>query len=67
MNTNAFLLTQAAPAVYCGRQAGYLHLPAFDLYTLTADIEGHPKGSTVSEHTLRRLGFTLPSHRKGAP
>ena len=48
-----------APATYCGRMGdddvGYV-----ELWDLTADIPDHPKGSTVSENTLRRLGYQVP-------
>lgn len=49
-----------APAVFFGVQPGEGFVPDFRLYNLTADIPGHPQGSTVSEHTLRKLGFALP-------
>lgn len=29
----------------------------FNLYNLLADFPGHPKGSTVSEETLQKLGI----------
>jgi hypothetical protein len=50
-----------APAVYIGRQEGVGSVPAFDLWNLTADIEGHNEGSTVSSQTLIAAGFRLPS------
>jgi hypothetical protein len=37
----------------------------FELYNLTADIPGHPTGSTVSGKTLTDLGYDLP-RSKGA-
>lgn len=52
-----------APATYCGRmgddECGYL-----ELWDLTADVDGHPKGSTVGENTLRRLGYAIPCRRR---
>jgi hypothetical protein len=49
-----------APAVYVGRQDGAGIFDDFDLYNLTADIPGHPEGSTVSAETLERAGYRLP-------
>jgi hypothetical protein len=49
-----------APAKFIGRQDGLGVIEGFDLYLLTADIPGHPMGSTVSAQTLTRLGFRLP-------
>lgn len=49
-----------APAYYIGTQSGFADIPAFSLYNLTADIPGHPAGSTVSDITLRELGYSLP-------
>ncbi len=54
-------LAPMAPAVYIGRQEGIGRIPAMDLFNLTEDIPGHPKDSTVSEMTLSRVGFRLPS------
>ncbi len=48
-----------APATYLGWQKT-LNGAGFELYNLTADVEGHPKGSTVSARTLRDLGYRLP-------
>lgn len=47
---------------YQGYQAGNPggKLPGFHLYTLLEDIPGHNKGSTISEHTLRNLGYAVP-------
>ena len=56
-----------APATYLGRQHGTERIPDFDLYLLTADVAGHPIGSTVSEMTLRELGYALPNHRRIRP
>lgn len=51
-----------APAKYLGAmQIGDVPSPQdLQLYNLTADIPGHPKGSTVSDKTLLNEGFTLP-------
>ena len=37
--------------------------PGFDIWTLDEAIPGHPKGSSVSEHTIRKAGFALPNRR----
>lgn len=50
-----------APAVFIGMQSGCGLRPDFALYNLTADIPGHPEGSTVSAQTLERNGFFLPA------
>lgn len=49
-----------APAVFLGWQDGFGVVPSFRIYNLTADVAGHPKHSTVSEHTLSDLGYALP-------
>ncbi len=41
--------------------------PGFDLYNLTADIPGHPKGSSVSRETLEKAGFTVPARPATQP
>lgn len=41
--------------------------PGFDLYNLTADIPGHPKGSSVSRETLEKAGFTVPPRPAAQP
>ena len=55
-----------APAEFIGIQEG---LPArgnrpavadIELYNLTADIPGHPAGSSVSRETLEKAGFKVP-------
>lgn len=50
-----------APAVFLGIQSGFGFSPDFALYNLTADIDGHPAGSTVSAETLEARGFFLPA------
>lgn len=54
-----------APAVFIGRQDGIGKTPGFDLYNLTEDIPGHPKGSSVSRGTLEEAGFIVPKQPKG--
>jgi hypothetical protein len=49
-----------APADFLGTQQGYKDIPGYDMYNLTKDIHGHPAGSTVSDITLKRMGFGLP-------
>jgi hypothetical protein len=51
---------KTAPATFLGEQPGFGIHPGFSLYNLTADILGHPAGSTVSDVTLRELGYALP-------
>ena len=53
-----------APAAYTGWQEA-VDGKGFALYTLTEDIEGHPRNSTVGARTLRDLGYRLPVHSKG--
>jgi hypothetical protein len=55
-----------APAVFAFRQPAYGSLTGFDCYNLTADVPGHPKNSTVSEHTLRKLGYYVPAREEAA-
>ena len=49
-----------APAIYAGTQEGFGTIPPFRLYNLTANIPGHPAGSTVSDQTLLAAGYRLP-------
>jgi hypothetical protein len=55
-----------APAVFAFHQPGFGGMPGFDCYTLTEDVGGHPKNSTVSEHTLRKLGYHVPAKEEAA-
>lgn len=55
-----------APAIFLGLQPGAGAIPDFALYNLTAAIPGHPAGSTVSEHTLRSRGYSVPPARTPA-
>ncbi len=50
-----------APAYYIGRLIGIDSREDFELYNLTKEIPGHPKGSTVSGKTLEAEGFRLPA------
>ena len=50
-----------APAYYIGRQRGIDSRENFELYNLTEEIPGHPKGSTVPGKTLEVAGFRLPA------
>lgn len=49
-----------APAVFVGTQDGCGVFPSFALYNLTAEIPGHPVGSTVSAETLTAAGYAVP-------
>lgn len=49
----------AAPAEFLGWQEDGLG-GAIELWNLTADIDGHPDGSTVSRQTLESKGFVVP-------
>lgn len=49
-----------APATYLGFQEGFGSVHGFHLFNLTADVTGHPTGSTVSDGELLKLGFRLP-------
>ncbi len=48
-----------APAIYHGKQ-DFGDLGSVELYNLTHDIAGHPKGSTVSKETLEQKGYRVP-------
>lgn len=58
--TSRRLIEGLAPVIPAGVQSGMGVMPDFRLYRLTKDIPGHPKGSTISETTLRELGYTPP-------
>lgn len=49
-----------APAIFIGVQKGFGAIQDFRCYNLTAPVGPHPIGSTLSEHTLVAMGFTLP-------
>lgn len=48
-----------APAVFVGWFRGNGLFPDFALWELTADIPGHPKGSSVSTDTLLQAGYRV--------
>lgn len=54
-------LREPAPAVWIGTQSGCGVTADLDLFNLTAPIEGHPAGSTVSGRTLEAAGYSLPA------
>lgn len=57
-----------APATFRGvQETGLDNFPAFELYDLTEDIPGHPKGSTVSRQTLERAGYHVPAREAFMP
>lgn len=41
------------------------HLPSFALWTIWEDLPGHPRGSTLSDTTIRALGYE-PIHTEEA-
>jgi hypothetical protein len=49
-----------APALWLGYQIWDNSRPPTELYTLTRDIPGHCRESTVSRDTLERAGFYVP-------
>ena len=52
---------EVAPAVFVGVQSGFGRVSDFKVFNLAADIAGHPQGSTVSDETLVKAGFALPT------
>ena len=52
---------KTAPVTYSGHQSGFGLMPSFNLWTLTEDWAGHPKGTTLSENTITKLGYSLPN------
>lgn len=48
-----------APAEFIGYQ-DVRNRPRIPLFTLTSDVPGHPKDSTVAGATLTALGYRLP-------
>jgi hypothetical protein len=42
------------------QEVGVPGYPAFAIYNLTEDIEGHPAHSTLSRETILDCGFVLP-------
>jgi len=55
----------SAIAVYLGWQSGGIFTQGFALYNLTQPVGIHPAGSTVSEQTLNRLGYSAPDMYAG--
>lgn len=53
-----------APAKFLGMQ-GDAQGGEFPLFNLTADVKGHPRHSTVSNATLKNLGFDRPAGYEG--
>lgn len=53
-----------APAFFVGVQSGIGTKPDLELWTLTADIPGHPEGSTVSRETIEAAGYDMPEVRQ---
>jgi len=57
---------QTAPVEFQGLQETGRGKPPMELWGLTQDIPGYPKGSTVGRSTLEALGFTVPRIPAGA-
>lgn len=56
---------QVAPVVYRGYQEGFRNVPGYHLYNLTADLGPKlVKGSTVTEESLLKAGYTIPEAEK---
>lgn len=52
----------AAPAVFLGWQPAIGHLPAVELYNVTADVSPNLfSGMTVSRATLEKSGYYVPA------
>lgn len=49
-----------APAKFIGWQEGVGAIADFPVFNLTAPIDGHPAGSTVSGRALEEAGYELP-------
>ncbi len=49
-----------APATFGGIQEGFGTIPSQELWHLTEDIQGHPKGSTLTRTTLEKEGYIVP-------
>jgi hypothetical protein len=57
------MIRNLAPAEFLGVQdcgPEFPELPKIELWNLTADIPGHPRGSTLSRETITKAGFVLP-------
>lgn len=57
--------TKEAPVTYRGAMEG-VDGKKLHLYDLNEDIDGHPKGSTVSEPTLIKKGYKIPAGMEGS-
>ena len=49
-----------APAIFDHVQEAPAPMAAMEMFTLTEDIPGHPKNSTISRATLEAAGFFVP-------
>lgn len=58
-----------APATFLGYQKSDSPglEPPLELWILTADIPGHPEGSTVSRRALEQAGYVVPPLPEEAP
>lgn len=50
----------AAPVKFLGMQERAGGKPPLELWNLTTDLPGHPKGSTLTRATLEKLGLAVP-------
>jgi hypothetical protein len=48
-------------AVFIGMQEGHGDIPEFPLFNMTKRVGEVPEHATVSEQTLRRLGYSCPN------
>ena len=53
------------PAIFCCWQPGFGQHPTVALWTLTQDIPGHPRDSTVTTATLHAAGYMV--HEPAVP
>ena len=49
-----------APVRYACYQPGFGSVPGVHLWHLTAPIDEHPAGDTLSERTINQLGYEIP-------
>ena len=54
------------PATYIGLQYAP-RTPAFALWTIWRELPGHPYGSTLSDSTLRALGYEPVEQKEPQP
>lgn len=57
---NVLVERPLAPAKFLGVQPCYGFQPDIELWNLTADIPGHPTGSSVARETLEAAGYFVP-------